>query len=138
MRHDGYVAAERHAPEHRRERAGAWSEPGRECPRHFEGTRLLLRQHATPIAPGNLLTASVASGERHAWVALGMIVTGLGAGILNGDTQKAIMACVPPERIGMASAISTTTLLRRSSPRSACSARRSRRARTRRSPRPRR
>ncbi|RKT22022.1 hypothetical protein B0G69_5438 [Paraburkholderia sp. RAU2J] len=62
-----------------------------------------------PIALGNLLTASVASSERYAWVALGMIVTGLGAGMLNGDTQKAIMACVPQERTGMASGISTTT-----------------------------
>jgi hypothetical protein len=61
------------------------------------------------IALGNLLTAWMATGERYAWVALGMIVTGLGAGILNGDTQKAIMACVPPQRTGMASGISTTT-----------------------------
>ena len=61
------------------------------------------------IALGNLLTAWMARGERYPWVALGMIVTGLGAGILNGDTQKAIMACVPPERTGMASGISTTT-----------------------------
>ncbi len=38
-----------------------------------------------------------------------MVVTGLGAGIMNGDTQKAIMACVPPDRTGMASGISTTT-----------------------------
>ncbi|WCM24633.1 MFS transporter [Paraburkholderia bryophila] len=61
------------------------------------------------IALGNLLTALVAADERYVLVALGMIVTGLGAGILNGDTQKAIMACVPPERTGMASGISTTT-----------------------------
>ena len=70
------------------------------------------------IALGNLLTAlaSAAStgwlatgSERYACVALGMIVTGLGAGILNGDTQKAIMACVPSQRTGMASGISTTT-----------------------------
>jgi MFS family permease len=61
------------------------------------------------IALGNLLTALVAGGTRYAWVADGMIVTGLGAGVLNGDTQKAIMACVSPERTGMASGISTTT-----------------------------
>ncbi|NIF52956.1 MFS transporter [Burkholderia sp. Ax-1724] len=61
------------------------------------------------IALGNLLTALAAGGERYAWVACGMVVTGLGAGVLNGDTQKAIMACVPPERTGMASGISTTT-----------------------------
>jgi Na+/melibiose symporter-like transporter len=61
------------------------------------------------IAAGNLLTALVAGNARYALVALGMVVTGLGAGIMNGDTQKAIMACVPPDRTGMASGISTTT-----------------------------
>jgi predicted MFS family arabinose efflux permease len=61
------------------------------------------------IAAGNLLTAWVAGDASYALVALGMVVTGLGAGIMNGDTQKAIMACVPPDRTGMASGISTTT-----------------------------
>jgi EmrB/QacA subfamily drug resistance transporter len=61
------------------------------------------------IGMGNLLTAFVA-GDAHYWlVAVGMVVTGCGAGILNGDTQKAIMACVPANRTGMASGISTTT-----------------------------
>jgi len=61
------------------------------------------------IGAGNLLTASVSADQRYWLVALGMIVTGCGAGILNGDTQKAIMACVPSNRTGMASGISTTT-----------------------------
>lgn len=65
------------------------------------------------IGVGNLLTAlcaaPVAGDARYGFVALGMIVTGIGAGVLNGDTQKAIMACVPPNRTGMASGISTTT-----------------------------
>jgi hypothetical protein len=61
------------------------------------------------IGAGNLLTASVSMDQRYWLVALGMIVTGCGAGILNGDTQKAIMACVPSNRTGMASGISTTT-----------------------------
>lgn len=61
------------------------------------------------VGAGNLLTAAVAPSSDYAWVALGMIVTGLGAGVLNGDTQKAIMACVPSHRTGMASGISTTT-----------------------------
>lgn len=61
------------------------------------------------IAAGNLLTAWVAGDSSYARVALGMVVTGLGAGIMNGDTQKAIMACVPAARTGMASGISTTT-----------------------------
>jgi MFS family permease len=61
------------------------------------------------IGAGNLLTALVAGDGRYVLVALGMVVTGLGAGMMNGDTQKAIMACVPPDRTGMASGISTTT-----------------------------
>jgi hypothetical protein len=61
------------------------------------------------IGAGNFLTAVVAAEARYLLVAIGMAVTGLGAGVLNGDTQKAIMACVPPNRTGMASGISTTT-----------------------------
>ena len=61
------------------------------------------------VGVGNLLTAAVAPSAQYPCVALAMIVTGLGAGVLNGDTQKAIMACVPPNRTGMASGISTTT-----------------------------
>jgi EmrB/QacA subfamily drug resistance transporter len=61
------------------------------------------------IGAGNLLTAYFAGLSSYALIAAGMIVTGLGAGVLNGDTQKAIMACVPPHRTGMASGISATT-----------------------------
>jgi EmrB/QacA subfamily drug resistance transporter len=61
------------------------------------------------VGIGNILTATFAPSGKYAWVALGMTVTGLGAGVLNGDTQKAIMACVPSNRTGMASGISTTT-----------------------------
>ncbi|MGF6723257.1 EmrB/QacA subfamily drug resistance transporter [Paraburkholderia sp. GAS41] len=61
------------------------------------------------IGGGNLLTAWIAAAGRYDLVACGMVITGLGAGVLNGDTQKAIMACVPPNRTGMASGISTTT-----------------------------
>jgi hypothetical protein len=38
-----------------------------------------------------------------------MLVLGSGGGILNGETQKAIMSVVPRERVGMASGISTTS-----------------------------
>jgi EmrB/QacA subfamily drug resistance transporter len=61
------------------------------------------------IGIGNLVTAFVARDAHYGLVALGMVVTGCGAGVLNGDTQKAIMACVPANRTGMASGISTTT-----------------------------
>jgi EmrB/QacA subfamily drug resistance transporter len=61
------------------------------------------------IGLGNLLTAWFAGMSNYLLIGIGMMVTGLGAGVLNGDTQKAIMACVPPDRTGMASGISTTT-----------------------------
>ncbi|RQU81302.1 MFS transporter [Burkholderia cenocepacia] len=61
------------------------------------------------IGAGNLATAALTASGDYRLVALGMFVTGCGAGIMNGDTQKAIMACVPPDRTGMASGISTTT-----------------------------
>jgi hypothetical protein len=40
--------------------------------------------------------------------AWGMPVTGLGAGMLNGDVVKVGMSVVPPERAGVASGISGT------------------------------
>jgi hypothetical protein len=38
-----------------------------------------------------------------------MAILGSGGGLLNGETQKAIMGAVPAERAGMASGISTTS-----------------------------
>jgi EmrB/QacA subfamily drug resistance transporter len=75
----------------------------------LEGATSTLSVGLCLVGAGNLLTAAVAPSGEYGWVALGMIVTGLGAGVLNGDTQKAIMACVPSHRTGMASGISTTT-----------------------------
>jgi EmrB/QacA subfamily drug resistance transporter len=81
---------------------------GARLSRRFSSAALLSMGLAI-IGVGNLLTAWVALDARYWLVGIGMIVTGCGAGILNGDTQKAIMACVPPNRTGMASGISTTT-----------------------------
>jgi EmrB/QacA subfamily drug resistance transporter len=61
------------------------------------------------IGAGNVAVGSVAQSGSYLWVALGMIVCGCGAGIMNGNTQKAIVALVAPSRMGMASGISTTT-----------------------------
>lgn len=61
------------------------------------------------VCAGNAIIALAAYGGFW-WLSLaGMLVTGSGAGMLNGNTQKAIMLCVPRERAGMASGISTTT-----------------------------
>ena len=60
------------------------------------------------VGAGNLLCAWATSLGGYPGFALAMAVTGAGAGLLNGDTQKNIMACVPRERTGMASGLSTT------------------------------
>lgn len=61
------------------------------------------------VAVGNFLTAFfVGSGMAYWLVACGMVVTGCGAGILNGETAKISMSVIPPERAGMASGIGAT------------------------------
>jgi EmrB/QacA subfamily drug resistance transporter len=62
----------------------------------------------TLVSAGNLLCAWATTLGGYPAFALAMAVTGAGAGLLNGDTQKNIMACVPRERTGMASGMSTT------------------------------
>jgi hypothetical protein len=57
---------------------------------------------------GNLLCAWATGVGGYPAFAAAMAVTGAGAGLLNGDTQKNIMACVPRDRTGMASGMSTT------------------------------
>lgn len=61
------------------------------------------------VGTGNLLAAWAAWAGGYLPFALAMAVTGSGAGLLNGDTQKNIMACIPRDRAGMASGMSTTT-----------------------------
>ncbi|SPK76032.1 Major facilitator superfamily MFS_1 (plasmid) [Cupriavidus taiwanensis] len=75
----------------------------------FHGSSSVLVAGLLLIGTGNLMVAAVTSFASYGLVAVGITVTGLGAGVMNGDTQKAIMACVPVHRTGMASGISTTT-----------------------------
>ncbi|NIJ59993.1 EmrB/QacA subfamily drug resistance transporter [Pseudochelatococcus lubricantis] len=60
------------------------------------------------VGLGNALTGWGAQLGAWSVVMLGMLVLGSGGGLLNGETQKAIMGVVPRERAGMASGISTT------------------------------
>lgn len=60
------------------------------------------------VSLGNLLTAVGAYMETWTIVMGGMLFLGAGGGLLNGETQKAIMSAVPRGRTGMASGISTT------------------------------
>src|SRR5260221_4996358 len=61
------------------------------------------------VCLGNLVTAWGAAGSLWPLLILGMIILGSGGGLLNGETQKAIMGTVPRDRAGMASGISTTS-----------------------------
>ncbi|MGE7957070.1 MFS transporter [Pseudomonas sp. NPDC089530] len=68
----------------------------------------LMATGLTLVGCGNLLSAWAVHGGGYLNFALAIAVTGAGAGLLNGDTQKNIMACVPRDRAGMASGLSTT------------------------------
>jgi hypothetical protein len=52
--------------------------------------------------------ALVAGHLDYRLILLGMLVTGVGAGLLNGETTKVGMTVIPPARAGMASGISGT------------------------------
>ena len=74
----------------------------------FSG-RSLLTAGLLLTAAGNALTAwLVADQAGYLAVALGMALTGCGAGLLNGETAKVSMSVIPPERGGMASGIGAT------------------------------
>jgi EmrB/QacA subfamily drug resistance transporter len=61
------------------------------------------------VALGNLILMSAARQSGEIPLIVGMSVLGTGGGLLNGETQKAIMGTVPRNRAGMASGISTTS-----------------------------
>lgn len=62
------------------------------------------------VGAGNLVMAySARTTGAGVLDAVGMAILGAGGGLLNGETQKAIMGAVPAERAGMASGISTTS-----------------------------
>lgn len=62
------------------------------------------------VSTGNVVMSWAALRPTNSLVTMiGMAILGAGGGLLNGETQKAIMGAVPPERAGMASGISTTS-----------------------------
>ncbi len=71
--------------------------------------RALLTIGLVVVAAGNLITAIIVTAHMPiAAVAIGMLLTGCGAGLLNGETAKVSMSVIPPERSGMASGIGGT------------------------------
>ena len=62
------------------------------------------------VALGDIILASTIFVDLGYWAAaIGMVITGSGAGLLNSETTKAQISAVPPERAGMASGIAGAT-----------------------------
>jgi EmrB/QacA subfamily drug resistance transporter len=62
------------------------------------------------VATGEaIISLAVLGHASYAATGIGLLVTGCGAGLLNGETAKAQMSTVPQDRAGMASGIATTT-----------------------------
>jgi MFS family permease len=72
--------------------------------------RALLTLGLAMVALGNAVTAgAVGLGFGYWAAAVGMFITGSGAGILNSETAKAKIGAVPAARAGMAGGIAGTT-----------------------------
>ena len=80
---------------------------GRRLGAYLKSSQILVLGLAV-VGAGNLVTGWGAHLGTWPLVIVGMMILGSGGGLLNGETQKAIMATVPRDRAGMASGISTT------------------------------
>jgi predicted MFS family arabinose efflux permease len=76
---------------------------------HRLSGRTLLTAGLALVSGGLAFMALVAGNPDYRAMLLGMLVTGIGAGLLNGETTKVGMTVIPAERAGMASGISGTT-----------------------------
>jgi MFS family permease len=74
----------------------------------FLGSREILGLGLVIVALGNVAMVFAAQSGSTALLIAGMAVLGSGGGLLNGETQKAIMSTVPRHRAGMGSGLSTT------------------------------
>jgi EmrB/QacA subfamily drug resistance transporter len=75
----------------------------------FSGRALLTMGLATTVV-GNFLFWAIAHEQlRYGVFLVGMLITGGGAGILNGQTVKVLGGAIPPDRAGMAAGLASTT-----------------------------
>jgi EmrB/QacA subfamily drug resistance transporter len=75
---------------------------------HRLSGRVLLTVGLGLLSVGLALVALVAASLDYRLILIGMMVAGVGAGLLNGETTKVGMTVIPAERAGMASGISGT------------------------------
>jgi EmrB/QacA subfamily drug resistance transporter len=83
-------------------RLGGW------LSRRYTG-RAILAIGLAAVTAGDLLMAASAPQLDYGWIVVGMILTGSGAGLLNGETVKVQTGVVPVERGAMASGMSGTS-----------------------------
>lgn len=81
---------------------------GRSLGKVWPGYRILTLG-LTGVGVGNALVFVAARYDGNVLLVVAMAILGAGGGLLNGETQKAVMSSVPTERAGMASGISTTS-----------------------------
>jgi MFS family permease len=72
------------------------------------GTARLLRSGLLVISAGNLWLWFAATSGSFIASCVGMAILGAGGGLINGETQKAILGSIPRAKQGMGSGISTT------------------------------
>jgi EmrB/QacA subfamily drug resistance transporter len=85
-------------------RLGGW------LSRRYTG-RTILALGLAAATIGDLVMALTATQLDYAWIAAGMILTGCGAGLLNGETVKVQTGVAPVERGAVASGMSGTSRL---------------------------
>jgi dipeptide/tripeptide permease len=72
------------------------------------GNRAVLVWGLACLASGNLLLAWSAPLLQYPLFGAAMVLTGVGAGLLNGETAQTLQGTIPPERGGMAGGLSAT------------------------------
>jgi MFS family permease len=72
------------------------------------GSRTVLAWGLALVAAGDLLLGWSAPLLRYPAFAVAMALTGVGAGVLNGETAQTLQGTIPPERGGMAGGLSAT------------------------------
>src|SRR6201996_7255684 len=75
---------------------------------HRYSGRVLLTAGLAIVCAGLFLFAGVVGQRAYVPMIAGMLLSGIGAGLLNGETTKVGMTVIPKERAGMASGVSGT------------------------------
>jgi EmrB/QacA subfamily drug resistance transporter len=75
---------------------------------HFSGRSLLTAGLLVTLAGDLVLSACAAAALSYGAFLVGMIVAGIGAGLLNGETVKVMQGAAPPQRGGMVSGVIAT------------------------------